>query len=99
MTIKVNGILGFAIYLALGLAVYMWLGTFDVFSWVNPDVYIYMFLWPFILFFKALFWVVIVVVVVIVGIFLYEAYDNYKIRRARRDIKTIRNYFRTKEKR
>ena len=52
------------IYLAIGLAVYMWIGAFAVFTWASPWVYIYMLLWPFIVIWQFLFWVIIGIVAV-----------------------------------
>lgn len=34
------------IWAIVGLLVYLWLGEFQVFSWNDPWVYIYMVFWP-----------------------------------------------------
>ena len=61
-----NSILGLFMYLAIGLAAYLWLSDVS-FSWASPWVYIYMVLWPFILFFKF-FWYI---ALFILGIFAF----------------------------
>jgi hypothetical protein len=55
-------ILGVAIYMAIGLAVYQWFTP--AFSWTDPYLFINLFLWPFILFFKV-FWYLLLAAVAI----------------------------------
>ena len=59
----VTSLLGAAIYLGLGLGVYMLLGSFGVFAWADPMVYVYMLLWPFVLLWEFLKWVFIIGVI------------------------------------
>ena len=67
---RTNGIIGGAIYLALGLLVYLWLGTYSMFGWADPWIYIYMALWPIVIIWKAfvLFLIIAIIVVIIVSI-------------------------------
>lgn len=60
----VTSLLSVAIYLGLGLGVYMLLGTFGVFVWADPMVYVYMLLWPFILIWTFLKWAFIAAILV-----------------------------------
>jgi len=70
---SIEGVLGAAVYLALGLAVYMWLGIDAgvVFSWAEPWLYIYGLLWPFILLYYFLKWAMIAVVLIGAGFFIW----------------------------
>lgn len=52
--------------LVIGLLVYLLLGDYQVFSWADPWLYIYMLFWPFVLLFKFLFWALIIAVVIFV---------------------------------
>lgn len=92
MSIKISGLAGTAVYLGLGLLVYLWLGVYMEFSWTDPWVYVYMALWPFVLFFKALFWVIIIVVAIMVIFFAFKMYEDHKCAKARRNIRTIKKY-------
>lgn len=62
-------ILGAGIYIAIGMLVFMIFHTFD---WTDQWLYIYMALWPFILLFKFLFWILIISVVIVVFCFILE---------------------------
>lgn len=63
-------------YLAVGLLVYMLIGDYTVFTWADPFVYIYAFLWPFVLLFTFLKWALIAVVVVVIVIFVYKLFND-----------------------
>lgn len=75
---SVEGALSVAIYLAIGLAVYMWLGIDAgvAFSWASPWLYIYALLWPFVLFLEFLYWLIIAIVVVAVIAFIFILVDR-----------------------
>lgn len=61
-----GGLISTASYLAFGILIYMWLGTYAVFSWVDPWLYMYMAFWPFILIWNVFIWAVLIVIVIIV---------------------------------
>lgn len=70
--ISFEGILSTAIYLAIGLAIYMWLGlpAGAVFSWAEPWLYIYALLWPFVVLWAFLKWAIIAVACIGAVVFL-----------------------------
>ena len=57
----IGQLLGVMIYVAVGMLVFMFFHTFD---WHDQWLYIYMALWPFILFAKFLFWIIIACLIV-----------------------------------
>ena len=82
-TLKFPGFIGGFIYLALGLGVYMWLAKYETFSWAEPLLYVYMALWPFILFLEVLYLVLIAVaafVAVLAGIYFWDVYSRAQTR-------------------
>lgn len=92
-SLRISGIIGALIYLALGLAVYMWLGDYTVFMWTDPWVFVYMLLWPLILFFKALYWALIIVAAVAVIWFLVLFVEGRRRRNIRKHIVGRRRSF------
>lgn len=60
----VTSILCAAVYLALGLGVFLLIGDFTVFTWADPWLYVYGLLWPFILMYHFLKWAVIAIVLI-----------------------------------
>ncbi len=95
---RFDTLFGYVFYLAIGLAVYMWLGIDAMadFSWSDPWLYVYMCLWPFVLIW-AVFWYILIGVGVLVGLSILIAacsmvWDNYKLGKHRRDlINRLRN--------
>lgn len=61
------GWVGGGIYIALGIVYHLIFGD-GPFSWGDPWLYVGMFLWPFLLFFRFLFWGIILFVV---GVTIY----------------------------
>ncbi len=59
-----EGLLSTAVYLALGLGLFLWIGDFTVFSWGDPYLYAYALLWPFILIYHFLKWALIAAILV-----------------------------------
>ncbi len=70
-TVELNfklGVVGSGIYLAVGILYHMIFGDYEVFSWTDPWLFVGMFLWPFLLFFRFL------VVAIIVGVVGFTAW-------------------------
>jgi len=70
MKIEVKFISG-AVYLGIGILVYLILGAWSVFTWSDPWLYVYMALWPFIIMWNLFIWLMAIILIglVIYGIF------------------------------
>lgn len=66
--------LGAIAYLVVGLLIYLGLGEYAVFSWVDPWLYVYMVFWPLVLIFEFIFWAVVIGVPVVLALYLYERF-------------------------
>lgn len=65
-------------YMALGLLVYLWLGEYQVFAWVDPWLYIYITFWPFILLFNFIIYAIVIGLIIFVVIMIAEWFDNWR---------------------
>ena len=71
-----GGLMSTAMYLAIGLLVYLWLGTYAVFGWVDPWLYVYMVFWPFILIWNVFLWILLCAAIVGVMLLFAWWWDN-----------------------
>ena len=79
MSIRISG----ALWLCLGLLVYLWLGDYTVFSWSDPWLYIYMVLWPFPLLFNFVIWAIIIALIIGAIFIVIMFIDHQKTKRMR----------------
>ena len=92
-TLRFPGIIGAFMYIALGLAVYMWLGNYETFSWTAPLLYVYMALWPLMLLLEVMYLILIGVaafVVVLVAIHIWDVYSRARTRKRLRQIRDVK---------
>lgn len=74
MNIQVKGLTGLVIYAALGIVTYLILGTFSIFTWADPWLYVYMALWPLVWIWTFFVWAVIIAAIVIIGVVIHEKF-------------------------
>jgi hypothetical protein len=67
-----EGIVAAAVYAAVGIVCYLFFGDYAAFTWVDPWLYVYIGLWPLVLFLKFLFWMLVLLGVITIGYGLYD---------------------------
>lgn len=88
--IKIGGFVGLTVYLAIGILSYLWFGEYEVFTWTDPWLYVYVGLWPFLLIFWGGLIVIGIVAVIALCAVLLDSYEKRKRRREMADARRSR---------
>lgn len=80
--IKIGGFVGLTVYLAIGILSYLWFGEYEVFTWTDPWLYVYIGLWPFLLIFWGGVLMLGIVAVIALCAVLLDSYEKRKRQQA-----------------
>jgi len=81
--VKVGGPIAAIFYAAIGLLLYLLFGEYEVFSWVDPWVYVYIGLWPFLVFWWFILIAICIIGLVLIGSLISDWY-NKRFKKARK---------------
>ena len=76
MIINIQNLVGLAVYLGIGLLVYLLLYAPAVFSWANPWVYVVALLWPLALAWEIIWVVIWIFIIVVVAAIIIVAFQD-----------------------